>query len=109
GTAAGLCILLSDAQGETAKARLHTLATTKDGFMIAERDLALRGPGEFLGIRQSGLPEFSVGDLSKDLRVMEVARQEAWKLLTNDELWLMPEYRFLRETVLIRKNQQWPD
>ncbi len=109
GMAAGLCILLSAAKGEMARARLRTMVDTQDGFVIAERDLSLRGPGEFLGIRQSGLPEFTVGDLTKDLRVMEVARQEAWQLLMNAEFWLMPEYQSLREAVLVGEKRQWPN
>lgn len=60
-----------------AKARLEALANTTDGFEIAERDLELRGPGDFFGTRQSGVPEFHVGDLIRDHRIMEEARDAA--------------------------------
>ena len=60
-----------------ARARLRALAETTDGFEIAERDLELRGPGDFFGTRQSGVPTFRVGDLLRDHRLMEEARRAA--------------------------------
>jgi ATP-dependent DNA helicase RecG len=62
---------------DTGKARLQALVETCDGFVIAERDLELRGPGDFFGTRQSGLPTFRVGDLGRDAAIMEHARREA--------------------------------
>jgi ATP-dependent DNA helicase RecG len=59
------------------KARLKALAETTDGFEIAERDLTLRGPGDFFGTRQSGMPTLRVGDLLRDHALMEEARREA--------------------------------
>ncbi|WP_067931492.1 ATP-dependent DNA helicase RecG [Alicyclobacillus kakegawensis] len=100
GEAPSMCILLSDATSELAQERLQTMTQTEDGFEIAERDLQLRGPGEFLGVRQSGLPEFSVGDLTKDLRIMDVARQEATALMDKTDFWLLPKYERLRREVL---------
>ncbi|MCL6598815.1 MAG: ATP-dependent DNA helicase RecG [Alicyclobacillus macrosporangiidus] len=91
------CILLSDAEGEMARRRLETLVETQDGFVIAERDLELRGPGELFGVRQSGLPEFLVGDLTRDFRVMEVARDEAVRAMESGDFWLLPSWRPLRE------------
>ncbi|WP_029420563.1 ATP-dependent DNA helicase RecG [Alicyclobacillus macrosporangiidus] len=91
------CILLSDAEGEMARRRLETLVETQDGFVIAERDLELRGPGELFGVRQSGLPEFMVGDLTRDFRVMEVARDEAVRAMESGDFWLLPSWRPLRE------------
>lgn len=99
GAEQSFCVLLSDAASEMATQRLQTMVETNDGFAIAERDLALRGPGEFLGVRQSGLPEFSVGDLARDFKVMEVARDEAWALIRNPDFWLLPQYAALRETI----------
>lgn len=92
-----VCYLFSDAVSNLAQQRLQTLAASQDGFFIAERDLELRGPGEFLGVRQSGLPEFSVGDVVRDLKVMEVARDEAVKLLKERDFWLLPKYQGLRD------------
>ncbi|WP_026961704.1 ATP-dependent DNA helicase RecG [Alicyclobacillus herbarius] len=99
GEAASFCILLSDAPSDLARERLETMVETTDGFTIAERDLELRGPGEFMGVRQSGLPEFTVGDLAKDFRIMEVARDEAALLMQNPEFWLLPKYEGLRREV----------
>ena len=62
---------------EPGRARLDALVETTDGFVIAERDLALRGPGDFFGTRQSGLPTLRVGDLLRDHALMEEARREA--------------------------------
>lgn len=94
-----VCFLLSDATSELAEKRLQTIVESQDGFWIADKDLELRGPGEFLGLRQSGLPEFTVGDLSTDLRIMEVAREEAVKALGDKDFWLMPEYEGLRSYI----------
>jgi ATP-dependent DNA helicase RecG len=98
------CILLSDADNEIAKARLETMVSTSNGFDIAEKDLQLRGPGEFLGVRQSGLPAFTVGDLARDFKVMEVARDEAMAIILQPNFWLEPRYRDLRD--LANQQQQ---
>ncbi|TDY46608.1 ATP-dependent DNA helicase RecG [Alicyclobacillus sacchari] len=95
------CILLSEANNETAQARIQTMLDTQDGFRIAERDLELRGPGEFLGVRQSGLPQFAVGDLIQDHRIMSVARDEAAQLLASDSFWYSPATEALREAVQV--------
>jgi len=72
------CVLLyQHPLSEAARERLNALVKTTDGFEIAERDLALRGPGDFFGTRQSGLPTLRVGDLLRDHTVMEDARREA--------------------------------
>ncbi|MCL6516433.1 ATP-dependent DNA helicase RecG [Alicyclobacillus sp.] len=91
------CLLLSDADGPMATRRLETLVESQDGFLIAERDLELRGPGEVFGVRQSGLPEFTVGDVTRDFRVMEVAREEAQRAVESGDLWLLPAWRPMRE------------
>jgi ATP-dependent DNA helicase RecG len=74
----GLCVLVADRVGsDDAWKRLDIMRRTQDGFVIAERDLELRGPGEFVGTRQSGLPEFQVGNLVRDRDLLEAARREA--------------------------------
>ncbi len=75
------CILVADLKTPEAKARLHVLEETNDGFRIAEADLQLRGPGELLGKDQSGLPAFRFGNLANDLPLVERARTLAAKLL----------------------------
>ena len=78
GTQASTCVLLYQPPlTEPSRARLDALVETTDGFVIAERDLALRGPGDFFGTRQSGLPTLRVGDLLRDHSLMEEARREA--------------------------------
>jgi ATP-dependent DNA helicase RecG len=78
GTHQSTCVLLYQAPlTENGKARLDALVATTDGFAIAEQDLALRGPGDFFGTRQSGLPTLRVGDLLRDHALMEEARREA--------------------------------
>ena len=68
------CILISDAQSENAAERFRVLCETTDGFKIAEADLAARGPGDFLGRRQHGLPELKIASLQTDINAMQVAR-----------------------------------
>jgi ATP-dependent DNA helicase RecG len=66
---------------DDARERLKAMASTSDGFLIAERDLELRGPGDFFGTRQSGLPQLRTGDLVRDRDIMEAAQQEARTLV----------------------------
>ncbi|WP_206918323.1 ATP-dependent DNA helicase RecG [Alicyclobacillus suci] len=99
GAEASTCVLLTEVHNETAKARIETMVSTQDGFVIAEKDLELRGPGEFLGVRQSGLPQFAVGDLVKDYKIMTVAREEATAMLQSDTFWLSPAYEPLRKAI----------
>ena len=70
-------LLYQQPLSEHARSRLKTLADAADGFVIAERDLELRGPGDFVGTRQSGLPTLRIGDLVRDHELMEQARREA--------------------------------
>jgi ATP-dependent DNA helicase RecG len=79
------CLLMVErAIGEEAQRRLGALVRSQDGFQIAEADLAIRGPGEFFGIRQAGLPELRVAHLLRDARVLEEARACAQRLLDED-------------------------
>ena len=85
GTAKSSCILLyQDPLGETAKARLSIMRETEDGFRIAEEDLRLRGAGEMLGTKQSGLPLFRMADLATDGDLLAAARDDAQLILTRD-------------------------
>jgi ATP-dependent DNA helicase RecG len=85
--------------GEEAMQRLQVVATVSDGFRLAEEDLRLRGPGEFFGTRQSGLPRLRVADLSRDGDILHLARREAENLLRRDGNLEQGGHRLLREAV----------
>ncbi len=85
-----------------ARERLDVLVRSTDGFVIAEEDLRIRGPGEFLGFRQSGMPEFRVANLLRDTELLQQARQEAFALLKQDPQLKAPAHRALREAMLRR-------
>ncbi len=92
------CILLSDAPSEVAKERLSALEQIDDGFQLAEVDLELRGPGDFFGTRQSGLPDLRMARLS-DRELLTVAREEAAKLMEQDPELKAPEHAGLAKQV----------
>jgi ATP-dependent DNA helicase RecG len=88
--------------GKEAWRRLKIMEETLDGFRIAEEDLAIRGPGEFLGVRQWGLPDLRVANLIRDVRLLQQARQEAFALIDQDPQLGREEHRFLMETIRAR-------
>jgi ATP-dependent DNA helicase RecG len=96
------CILLAGSSSEDAERRIAAMTGTNDGFKIAEVDLELRGPGDFFGTRQSGLPEFRVADLLRDGAMLEEARREAFALVQADPQLLAPGHRGLRGALLAR-------
>ena len=99
----GTCILLAQYSGsEEAKKRLRVMEKTNDGFRIAEEDLAIRGPGEFMGTKQSGLPDFRVANILRDGRILNEARTDAFALATADPKLEKPEHRALKEVLLHR-------
>ena len=77
------CVLISSSRNEDTVTRLNVLVQTNNGFVIAEKDLEIRGPGEFLGVRQSGLYELHLADLTKDIHILEKAREEAKEFVSN--------------------------
>ena len=93
------CVLIADPKSEEGQRRMEIMTRTDNGFLIAEEDLRIRGPGEIYGTRQSGMPSFRVADLVKDMRLLEVARQEAFRLLERDPELARPEHTALREAV----------
>jgi ATP-dependent DNA helicase RecG len=103
GAAKSFCILLeSGPASEEAKQRLAAMEGTQDGFRLAEVDLRIRGPGEFFGTRQSGLPEFRTAGLVTHARLLEEARQDAAELVTRDPGLRLPDHRLLREALIAR-------
>jgi ATP-dependent DNA helicase RecG len=93
------CILLADPKTEEGRIRMEVMTKTDDGFRIAEADLQLRGPGEILGTRQSGLPELYIGDLLHDSALMEEARKAAFTLVAHDPDLARPEHAALRKAL----------
>ena len=83
GSAQSYCYLVSDSKNELTIERLDVLTKTTDGFKISEEDLRLRGPGDFLGSRQSGIPAFTYGDVFKDFKILDVARIDAEEIVYN--------------------------
>lgn len=95
------CILMAPYRiSEEARIRLRTIEQTPDGFKIAEKDLELRGPGEFFGVRQSGFPEFRVARLGRDASILIEARKEAFQLVQDDPDLIKPAYQELRRTLI---------
>ena len=80
------CILVSATKSQETRERLNIMTQTNDGFVIAEKDLQLRGPGEFLGTRQSGLPDLIISDIVRDAEILEMARNEAIEFLKNNDI-----------------------
>jgi len=97
------CILLAQHKGsQEARKRLRIMEETNDGFRIAEEDLAIRGPGEFMGVRQSGLPDFRVANIARDGRILSEAKTDAFALIEQDPFLNKPEHLLLREVLLHR-------
>ena len=78
------CLLMSEKPSEISEERLRIMTETNDGFVIAEQDLKIRGPGEFLGVRQSGLPDLILADLVRDTVLLEEARKAAKLVIEKD-------------------------
>ena len=80
------CVLVSSSRSQETRERLNIMTQTNDGFVIAEKDLQLRGPGEFLGTRQSGLPDLIISDIVRDAKILELARNEAIDFLHENNI-----------------------
>ncbi len=80
------CILITSSRSQETRERLGIMTETNDGFIIAEKDLQLRGPGEFLGTRQSGLPDLIISDIVRDAKILEIARNEAIDFVKNHNI-----------------------
>ena len=99
GSQQSYCILVTDAQNQEALSRMKVLCSTTDGFRVADEDLRLRGPGDFFGSRQHGLPELQIADFSQDLSVLQEAQEAARAILAADPDLSAPAHRGLRGAV----------
>lgn len=99
GAAESWCFLVSDHEGEAVRQRLHFLCTTTDGFAVAQYDLENRGPGDFFGSRQHGLPSLQIADLMNDTRTLHAAQAEAEDILAQDPQLTAPDHTLLRTQV----------
>ena len=107
GVAQSYCILMvTEPMSDDARRRVDAMVATQDGFRLAEVDLGIRGPGEFFGTRQSGIPEFRTGSLVTHARLLEEARQEAQQLVARDPALRLPEHRALREALVARWHER---
>jgi ATP-dependent DNA helicase RecG len=102
GSTQSYCLLIGDPKTEDGASRLTTMAQTTDGFLIAEEDLKLRGPGDFYGTRQSGLQVLPFVDVVRDVPVLKEAREEAFAILADDPKLLLPEHAALKAMVKSR-------
>ncbi len=93
------CVLVTSSRSETARERLRALCATNDGFQIAEEDLRLRGPGDFFGKRQHGLPQLKVADFAADMELLKEAREAAEALIAADPELKKSSHRLLKRKV----------
>ena len=87
------CILHTSTKSQETRERLNIMTETNDGFVIAEKDLQLRGPGEFLGTRQSGLPDLIISDIVRDAKILEMARNEAIDFVKSNKIEKYPKLK----------------
>lgn len=94
------CILISDSKTDISKKRLDTIKKTNDGFKIAEEDLKLRGPGDFFGTKQHGVPEFKIANLYEDTDLLKMAQTAVNKILKDDKLLEKEENNLIKEKAI---------
>lgn len=108
GGKASFCYLIASPNTDTGKRRLKCMVETGDGFKIAEEDLNIRGPGDIMGLRQSGLPDFKLANIVKDEKVLLSARMEAFNILTKDPDLKLGEHQSIKqkmEATLLHQEQ----
>jgi ATP-dependent DNA helicase RecG len=93
------CILFNESKGDVAKERMKVMEKTNDGFVISEKDLELRGPGEFFGTRQHGLPELKIANLYKDVDILKIAQEAAANLIKDDPMLSGDENRRIKMAI----------
>jgi ATP-dependent DNA helicase RecG len=96
GSRPSFLLLFAEPKGDEPRKRLDIICSTTDGFRVAEEDLKLRGPGEFFGTRQHGLPELRVADIINDYALLQLARRDAFKMAAGDPGLAKPEHAKIR-------------
>ncbi len=96
------CVLIADPRTDEGRERLRVMGRTNDGFEIAEEDLRIRGPGEFYGTRQSGIPSLRIANVLRDVSILEESREDAFALVKADPSFAAPGHVRLREEMLRR-------
>lgn len=97
------CVLIADPKNDVARSRMKAMTETNDGFVIAERDLSLRGPGDFFGTKQSGMPEFRLADMVHDFEWMERSRDDAMQIIDSSDFWTSVQYARLRDELQLNE------
>ncbi|MCT6857687.1 MAG: ATP-dependent DNA helicase RecG [Apilactobacillus sp.] len=109
GSSQSYCLLVSDPKTETGVKRMNVMVQSNDGFVISQKDLELRGPGDIMGKAQSGLPEFKVGDPVADLKMLSIAQQEAILVVNTNNWQNESEYSKLYSYVQQKNNNKMFD
>ncbi len=107
GPSPSICLLIADVRSEDAHRRIQIMIETTDGFVLSEKDLELRGPGEVLGPMQHGMPAFKMGHLIRDARLIQQAHQAAEDLLESDPELKNPDHASLRQVILSQYGPKW--
>ena len=96
------CVLYNESKSEISKERMQIMQKTNDGFIISEKDLELRGPGEFFGTRQHGIPDLKIANLYRDMDILKLAQQVSYEILKEDRLLKMEQHTALGEKIMER-------
>ena len=99
GSSSSVCILFAAHPSETALERIKIMTKTQDGFKIAEKDFELRGPGEYFGTRQHGMPSFHLADLAQDRLILYAAREDAFRITGEDPDLSKPEHKYCEDLI----------
>ncbi|NLW23152.1 MAG: ATP-dependent DNA helicase RecG [Tissierellia bacterium] len=94
------CILINESNSKISRERMRILQKSTDGFLISEKDLELRGPGEFFGTRQHGLPDLKIANLFTDMDILRLAQKKAREILEEDHLLVDDKHLFLRQNII---------
>jgi len=100
------CILVNESKSKVSKERMRILEQTEDGFLIAEKDLQIRGPGEFFGTRQHGLPELRIANLFTDIKILKLSQEIAFRILEEDPNLISKNNKLIKERILNLFNKE---